>query len=425
MAPGALKKMKARGGSARDLWQRLGFFKEAQHRQLQQMRRQGNVLWMHAASVGEVGIAVKLIQQMLKDRPSSQFVLTTTTPTGFAQAAAMKEVQTGIVLPLYSALDGWLMVRRFLNAIQPRQLILVEAEVWPNLTHACQSRGVPVYLVNARLSPRSERRFRKALPFTRAIFSMLDHVMVQEPQDVARWQSLGIQSSRITCTGSIKFDPGGQSRPEAQILKFRQLLQNLGWSEHEPVMLLASTHAGEEVALAQMYGRLVKDFPRLHLVAVPRHVERAEEINDALKAEGFNVVRRSEEVAQAGNKVDVLLVDTTGELGAWQHLATVVVVGKSFLAKGGQNPAEAIMAGKPVLFGPHMANFEALVDQLLKHGGAVQSTDLTALEQNLRVLLGDPEQAQMLANAGWRALAPHEGATAKTSTLLGQCLQQK
>ncbi|TLD68496.1 3-deoxy-D-manno-octulosonic acid transferase [Phragmitibacter flavus] len=427
MAPGALKKMKARGGSPRDLWQRLGFFKASQLRQLDQMRSEGRLFWIHAASVGEVGIAAKLIRQILKDRPESRFALTTTTPTGFAQVEAMKEVQAGVVLPLYSALDGWLIVRRFLRAIQPAQLILVEAEVWPNLTHACKKRGVPMYLVNARLSPRSERRFRKALPFTRAIFSMLNHVMVQEPEDVARWQSLGLESSKITCTGSIKFDPGagGQTRPEAQIEKFQQLLRELGWGAEDPVILLASTHPGEELALAQVYGRLAKDFHDLRLIVVPRHVERAEEIDVELKAQGFYVVRRSQGLVSTGKVAvaDVLLVDTTGELGAWQHLATAVIVGKSFLAKGGQNPAEAIMAGKPVLFGPHMANFEALVDQLLKKGGAVQSPDLLALERDLRSLLSSPDRARSVAVAGMGALTPHEGATARTAVLLGESLK--
>lgn len=434
MAPSALKKMKARGGTVQDLWQRFGWFKPEQREQLQRMRERGPVLWVHAASVGEVGIACKLIREMLKASTARplQFVVTTTTPTGFAQVQAMPEARASaeqVVLPLYSALDGWFIVRRFLRHLRPQQLILVEAEVWPNLTFACQRAAVPVSLVNARLSPRSERRFRKFLPFSRAIFRMLRQVMVQEPEDVTRWQSLGVAADRVKYTGSIKFDPGvqGQQRAEDKIAVFEEILRELGWGAQDPVMLLASTHAGEEVALAEVFQQL-RQHRRgrdLRLIIVPRHVERSDELQIELQKAGFEVVRRSfrdtrrEEWPGVG-AANVLLVDTTGELGAWQYLASMVVVGKSFLARGGQNPAEAIMAGKPVIFGPNMENFEILVQQLLRHEGARQCASLKELETTLAEFLEYPERGEEMAKQGMSVLEKHAGATLKTAGYLLQ-----
>lgn len=431
MAPGALKKMKARGGSFRDLWQRFGYFSTRQLQQLQRMRERGRVFWVHAASVGEVGIAAKLIREMLKNHQSGQtplqFVLTTTTPTGYAQVQAIPEAREGpdqAILPLYSALDGWFIVRRFLNAIRPQQLVLIEAEVWPNLTHACLKRNIPVSLVNARLSPRSERRFRRFQPFTGAVFQMLHQVMVQEKEDVQRWQDLGAAPERIRYTGSIKFDPGsqGQNRPEEQIAAFASILGQIGWQSEDPVLLLASTHAGEELALANVYRNLREQhsLANLRLIIVPRHVERSDELQKQLAEDGFHVNRRSQIQSEATTNSSILLVDTTGELRAWQYLASMVVVGKSFLAHGGQNPAEAIMAGKPVVFGPNMENFSALVDQLRKHEGAIQCANLAELEATLANLFRNPEQAARFAQNGLNALQTHEGATHKTAVWLLQ-----
>lgn len=424
MAPAALKKLKARGGSLRDLWQRFGFFRASQRREIHAMREEakGRLYWVHAASVGEVGIAAKLIKAWCKKHADVVFVLTTTTPTGFAQAQALQasvkraEGQGNRVIPLFSPLDGWFVERRYLNAIKPVMLVLVEAEVWPNLTFACERRGVPMTLINARLSPRSERRFRKFGAWSRALFSSLTHIYVQEPEDVERWMNLGVARERLTCTGSIKFDPGAQSRPVEQIQRFQSLLTSMGWKADEPTLLLASTHPGEELALAAVFEKLADQIAGLKLMIAPRHVERSAELRRGLEAARFQVALRSEAAStQTWDDVpNVLLIDTTGELRVWQHFATVVVIGKSFLAKGGQNPAEALMAGRPVVFGPRMENFEALVTLLLNHQGAVQVANLQELAAALHPLLSDEAKANSIAQAGQQALLTHEGATHRT-----------
>lgn len=420
MAPKAWKKMKARGGKAADLGQRFGFFSAEQEQKLRNFRASGEVWWIHAVSVGESGIAMKLIRELRKRRPDLGFFVTTTTPTGLRQFEDFAKKCEGRVIPMYSALDGWFAVRRFLKHVQPAQLILVEAEVWPNLVLACHGRGIPVSLVNARLSPRSERRFRKVRFLVEPIYELLDHVGVQEAEDPQRFASaLGIRPQCIVHTGSIKFDTAGEKEPVEQVAAFRALLSGMAVTADRPILLAASTHPGEELALAKMYQRLRKDVPAVYYVVVPRHAERGGEIAKELEGIGLQVRLRSTLGGEAAvSSGDVLVVNSTGELRAWQYLASVVVIGKSFLGMGGQNPAEAIVAGKPVIFGPHMENFSALRDLLLQHQGALEVADVDAAEAEIRALMQSTGKGRQLAQAGRKALLPHAGATARTADVL-------
>lgn len=419
MLPGAVKKMRARGGRWTDLWQRLGFLPRATRETLARWREtDAQVLWIHAVSVGEVGIATKLVRELYLRQPECRVVLTTTTPTGMALVRKLGEEFPGALLPLYSALDGWFVVRRFLRAITPRQLVLVEAEVWPNLVCAASRRKIPVRLVNARLSPRSEKRYLKLRALVQPVFSLLTEVMVQEPEDVARWQALGLEPGRVVWTGSIKFDEAGDRQPVEQIAAFRALLEGEGVKPTRPVLLAASTHAGEEEELTRVYLKLRAAHPSLFLILVPRHVERAPDIQRRLGTMEMKVRLRSHIEREHAASPDCLLVDTTGELKAWQGVATMVVIGKSFLATGGQNPAEAVMLGKPVLFGPHMENFSALVQVLLARGGAIRVTDFAGLQEQVDRLLRHPEEAAAVAQAGHAALRTHEGATGRTAARL-------
>ncbi|MFZ4763335.1 MAG: 3-deoxy-D-manno-octulosonic acid transferase [Roseimicrobium sp.] len=418
MAPAAWRKMTARGGQARDLWQRLGFFSDEVTAKLRDWQATEEVLWIHAVSVGEVGIAAKLIRELRCQRPALKCVLTSTTPTGWALAGNCEQEHNGAVLPLYSPLDGWGTVRRFLATIRPERLILVEAEVWPNLVFAARRRNVPVALVNARLSPRSERRFRSWRWLAQPVYEMISHICVQEAADVVRFaETFGVDPARIHHTGSIKFDMAGEVEPVAQVAEFRSLIAQLGWQPDAPILLAASTHAGEEIELGRVWQRVAQEVVGLRCVIVPRHVERTASIELELAELGVLLQRRSQ-IGGGGSSAPVLLVDTTGELRAWQYLADVVVVGKSFLATGGQNPAEAAMAGVPVVFGPHMENFDALVALLLSKGGASQVQDFAELEVVVRQLLQNPSDAKLMAEAGRAALQAHEGSTRRTVAAL-------
>ncbi|MDB6003698.1 MAG: hypothetical protein JWR15_685 [Prosthecobacter sp.] len=421
MLPGAFIKMRRRNGRWRDLAQRIGFFPRETQAAIDALPQRER-FWVHAVSVGEVGVAKKLITRLLKTQADLGIVLSTTTPTGYALAEELAAQHAGRVVAIYSPIDLPGVGRLMLERIQPTQLVLVEAEVWPNLTASASRLGIPVSLVNARLSPRSERRYRKFQQFIGPIFRMLKQVLVQEEDDVARWQGFGVDAECIHFTGSIKYDPDGASVPVAKIDELRGVLSQVGVGATQPTLLAASTHAGEEIELARVFLRLREQVRDLALLIVPRHVERRAEIRADLQSLGISPALRSEGAAACVDaSAPVLVIDTTGELAAWQHLATLVVVGKSFLAHGGQNPAEAALAQKPVLFGPHMENFRPLVALLLKKGGAQQVADFAALEAACCALLKDGTKAKRMAQAGHDALAVHEGATVRSvERLLGK-----
>jgi 3-deoxy-D-manno-octulosonic-acid transferase len=413
MLPGALVKMRRRNGRWRDLAQRIGCFDTETRRAIDALPQRER-LWVHAVSVGEVGVATKLITRLLQADADAGIVISTTTPTGHALAAAFATKHPGRIVTIFSPVDLPGVGRLLLEIIQPTQLVLVEAEVWPNLTAAAERLGIPVSLVNARLSPRSERRYRKFRGLVGPIFRMLKQVLVQEEADIARWQGFGVDAGRIHHTGSIKYDPDGATAPEAKIAELRSVLEQTGISRSQPVLLAASTHAGEEVEIARVFQRVRESVRDLALLIVPRHVERRAEITAALSGIGLSPALRSVPGSRIAPSVPVFVIDTTGELAAWQHLATLVVVGKSFLAQGGQNPAEAALAQKPVLFGPHMENFTPLVELLLKKGGARQVADFAELATASLALLQDTTKAAAMAREGCAALKAHEGATLRS-----------
>lgn len=412
MLPGAFIKMRRRNGRWRDLAQRVGCFDEDTKAAIAALPQRER-FWVHAVSVGEVGVAKKLITRLLREHADLGIVLSTTTPTGHALAAELAAQHAGRLVAIYSPVDLPGIGRLLLELIQPTQLVLVEAEVWPNLTAAASRLGIPVSLVNARLSPRSERRYRKFRRFVGPIFRMLQQVLVQEEGDIARWRGFGVDAARIHLTGSIKYDPEGAVVPAAKVDALQTVLTQTGIAPQQPVLLVASTHAGEEIEFARVFLRLREKIRDLALLIVPRHVERRAEIVAALNTIGLTPALRSDPNSQVQN-APVFVIDTTGELAAWQHLATLVVVGKSFLAKGGQNPAEAALARKPVLFGPHMENFTPLIDLLLRHGGAQQVAGFDELESASLALLQNPTSAGRMAQSGHDALQIHEGATQRS-----------
>jgi 3-deoxy-D-manno-octulosonic-acid transferase len=404
--PGYLVKMFRRGGYREKFGQRLGIY----DRQLQAQLHWKKPIWLHAVSVGEVMIALKLAHQIRALKADADCVLTTTTTTGFA--FAVKNAPDWIEV-MYTPLDFWPIMRRAFAVIRPRKIVLVEAEVWPNLVAEAHARKIPIALVNARLSPRSEKRFRMFRNFVAPTLQLLDRVCVQNAEDIDRWAALGIARERIHHLGSIKYDPEESS---VDATTPRKVLAEFGF-ENRIVIFGGSTHSGEEKILAEVYRALSRQFIDLLLVIAPRHAERAREVQRTLEEAGFRVGLRSQP-PPADRVLDCLLLDSTGELRDWYGIATIAFVGKSLLARGGQNPAEAILAGKPVLFGPHMENFAALADSLVAHRGAVRVNSATELRRAMAELLGDPELREQTVENARQVLDTHRGATARTAKLI-------
>jgi 3-deoxy-D-manno-octulosonic-acid transferase len=413
--PGYFAKMIRRGGYREKFGQRLGIYDGEVRNRLSNQR----ATWLHAVSVGEVNIALKLVSALRALEPDLHCVLTTTTTTGFALA---RKTAPPWIEVMYTPLDYWPIMRRAFSVICPARIVLVEAEVWPNLAAEAHVRRIPLALVNARLSPRSERRYRLFRFFVAPTFRLLDLVCVPEGTDVERWTALGVSRNRIHVTGSIKFDPDVQAQSQSVATSLREVLPDV--SSKSLVLFGGSTHRGEEEILARVFLRLREQLPSLRLFIAPRHVERLQEIRAHLDAMSLRVTLASEASVAGAVDADCMLLDTTGDLQRWYGIATVVFIGKSLAAHGGQNPVEPILAGKPVVFGPHMENFATLAKTLVSNNAAMQVNDADSLERTVGELLRDSELRQRLVENAHAALREHEGATGRAATLIHE-LQPK
>jgi 3-deoxy-D-manno-octulosonic-acid transferase len=404
--PGYLTKMIRRGGYREKFGQRLGIYDDNVRARLSKQKS----TWLHAVSVGEVNIALKLANALRALESDLQCILTTTTTTGFALANKNAPLWVEV---MYTPLDYWPIMRRAFAVIRPARILLVEAEVWPNLVAMAHAQRIPVALVNARLSPRSERRFRRFRFFVAPTFRLLDLICVQEPQDVDRWSALGAGRSRIHQTGSIKYDPENVNIDPTLP---RKVLHELN-VEGRPTLFGGSTHPGEEEILATIFQQLRLKFPGLFLIVAPRHVERAAEVRAVLEQLGLCIAMRTQ-LSTADRTLDCLLLDSTGELRNWYPVATVAFIGKSLTVHGGQNPVEPILAGVPVIFGPNMENFSGLALTLVARGGAMEVNSPSDLQSAIVDLLNDSRLREALVANASAVLREHAGATARTAGLV-------
>lgn len=398
--PGYLIKMKKRGGFGTGLRERFGLYKVPANQEPK------GGLYVHAVSVGEVFIALKFIREWVKTH-QEPVVLATSTATGHQ---VVRDAALPGVRALYSPLDVPGLSGRCLRRFQPRAVVLIEAELWPNFAEACHRMQIPMLMLNARLSPRSEGRYRKVRGITSLLFSRLTALGAQNANDKGRFGGIGVKEDIITVTGSIKFDVLGDTPAEPRS-EFRELLNTI--SAGKPIVLAASTHAGEEALIATAIQQ-AGAFPLI----IPRHAERRADVVKDLTAAGFSPVLRT-----AGQLPTPLpdnlcyVADTTGELRDWTALADVAVIGKSYLARGGQNPVEAIAARKPVVFGPDMTNFADLVT-LLKAENGVWQCEKEELAETLRRVLTDKSEVAARCERAYNALHVHSGATARSVRLV-------
>lgn len=398
--PGYLIKMKKRGGFGTGLLERFGIYK----RPASEEPKGG--LYVHAVSVGEVFIALKFIREWSKTH-SEPVVLATSTATGHQVA---RDAKLPNVRPLYSPLDVPGLSGRCLSRFQPRAVVLIEAELWPNFAECCKRRGIPMLMLNARLSPRSEGRYRKVRGITALLFSRLSALGAQNERDKGRFAGIGVQENIITVTGSIKFDVLGDA-PQSENAAFRAIVDRL--RGEKPVVMAASTHAGEEALIAAAI-RAAGACPFI----IPRHAERRKDVCADLAAAGFTpLLRTAGELPAELPENACYVADTTGEMREWTQLMDAVVIGKSFLAKGGQNPVEAIAMHIPVITGPDMTNFADLVT-LLQQTGGIKTCTAAELTSTLRAVLEDKEATARQCAAAYDTLNHHSGATRRSVALV-------
>jgi len=323
------------------------------------------LIWLHAVSVGEVLAVTRLVRTLESALPGTLIVVSTTTRTG--QALARERFESNRVF--YCPLDLPWAVRAYLNALQPRMLILAETEFWPNLLHGCFSRGIPVVVVNARISNRSWPRYQRLRRLWRPLLSRLSRVLAQSQIDADRLLALGCLPDRVSVTGNLKFDVRAAQESEAT-----RLLKSMAAGLR--VVVAGSTLEGEESALADAWPRLLAADSELVLVLAPRHPERFSVVAALLEKSGLPWCKRSDwysepsaaaRATRALRPGEIVLLDTIGELASVYSLASVAFVGGSLVPAGGHNPLEPAQFAVPIVMGPHYANFVAIVESLRSH----------------------------------------------------------
>jgi 3-deoxy-D-manno-octulosonic-acid transferase len=374
------------------------------------------VIWLHAVSVGETGVCLQLISQLESRLPGWQFAVSTTTSTGMAEL--QKRLPAHIARFYYPAnLAG--IVRRAMETIKPRALILMESELWPNLLWEAQDRGIPVFLVNARVSDRSLHGYRRFGFLFRPIFAQFRGVGCQAPGEAERLALLGFPAGAIRVTGNLKFDgakPDPRTGPDVP-----GMLRQIGVNENARLLVAGSTHDGEEAVLVGMLPRLRERFPDFFLVLVPRHFERTKEVCQMLDSHGVKFIRRTDITAEThlvAGAVQCLLVNSTGELKFFYEQATLVFVGKSLTARGGQSPIEPAALGKAMVFGPNMQNFRSAAQAFVAAQGAVQVETAAELEEKFAELLGDDALRARLGEQALKVYQSNLGATGRTVEMI-------
>lgn len=385
MLPRYFAHMCKRGGYRKGFLQRVGIYDRALKARLQSRRR----IWIHAVSVGEIYVALRFMEEVRACRPETAFVLTTTTSTGHAIAA--RQLDQSDVL-LYFPADFPFIVRAVLDCLRPLALVLVECELWPNLIRIAKAKNIPVMLLNGRISERSYRGYAMLRPLVRSILGCFDLLCAQDEENAGRLKELGADRDRIMIMGSAKYDVAEIA--SNGLKSAGELLLKQAFDSNARVLVGGSTWPGEEAVLLEIYKTLRARFDDFRLVLVPRHAERAGEVMAQIRKSGLSAVMRS---ALDGNRTadaqspDVLLVDTTGELKMFYSVATVIFVGKSLTAHGGQNMIEPAVFAKPIVVGPYMENFASVLADFLAADAVIQVENAQGLEEMVLTLWNDTQ----------------------------------
>lgn len=370
-------------------------------------------IWVHAVSVGESLTAIPLIKLLQQRYPTIPITVTNETITGAERIRAGLENVTQLYFPY----DLPLILRKFFKALQPKLLILLETELWPNLLEACQLYQVPVALVNARLSERSARSYRRILPITQKMLKNIDIVAAQFQADADRFIGLGFPSEKIQITGSLKFDLTLPFQITEQAQNWRKI-----WGEKRPVWIAASTHPGEEELILQAFTEVRRSYPDLLLVSIPRHVDRVPQLQQLYSSSAYKIAKRSDYTETEMGAVDIFIGDTMGELLIFYSAADLAFVGGSLVEKGGQNPLEPAAVGLPILSGPYTFNFATITEQLKQRNVKIQVNNAIELAAQVTALLSNPQLRQQMAQEAKKFVAENKGSVLKQMQLIENLL---
>lgn len=374
------------------------------------------VIWLHAVSVGEVMAATELIRELRLRMPDWVIAISTTTETG----QRLARERFGSHSPVfYMPLDFALLIRRYLRVLQPKLVVLMESELWPNLIDVCASQGIPVAVVNGRVSDRSLPRYLRLNRLWRPILGQVSLFLAQSEENGARFKRIGAPADRVRVTGNLKYDVrAADTTPMTKLL--REMLP-----QSAPVVVAGSTLDGEEKMLLDEWPRVLEEHPSAVLILAPRRPERFGAVAGLVETTGFDLSRASAlPPADAQRNDGIILLDTIGDLASVYSLGKVAFVGGSLVAMGGHNPLEPARFGVPVLMGQSSENFREIVDAM-RSAGAIRVVEPSGLGDALTELLSDRDDARHMGERGREVFLAQAGATARTVEWLLGLLKRK
>jgi len=370
-------------------------------------------IWLHAVSVGEAETAFLLIKQLQTSHPDINILVTTTTPTGSARVST---VLGDSVEHVYLPYDLPKIVDRFLAHFQPEIAVIMEKEIWPNLFAACASRQIPIFIINARLSARSARAYLKIPGLVKPTLMNVELIATQTADDKTRFIEIGTNPEKVQVLGNIKFD----IKIDNRVFAAGQALKNSLFAERF-VWIIGSSHQGEETVFLKLYSALKTHIPSLLLLMAPRHPERFKTVKHLCENHGLSVVMRSE-TQKIEQFCDVYIADSIGELRMLYAAADVAFVAGSLSPVGGHNVLEPAAVGTPVLFGPHMHNFQEIADNMLNADAAILCSDETAISQAILRLYTETDFRHAMGAKAKAFVEKNRGATSRIARLLENCL---
>jgi len=368
-----------------------------------------STIWLHAVSVGEVQAALPLLQSLREKYPGKPVVVTTMTPTG---SERVREILGENVIHVYVPYDLPGAVQRFLNRTRPCLTIIMETELWPNLFYFCRRQKIPIIVANARLSERSARGYRRFHRLTRQTLQLVSAFAVQADADASRLIELGADITSVHVTGNIKFD----IKIPASLYEQAQALRR-EWGQYRPVWIAASTHEGEDEIVLEAFAKVRQEVSQVLLVLVPRHPERFANVAALCGTQGYKVMMRSERQL-CDSTIDIVIGDTMGELRLFYGASDVAFVGGSLVPTGGHNVLEPAAMRLPVIFGPHMFNFDEISRLFLQADAAIKVNDAQGLARAVTVFLTNTQQRLETGEKAYEVIEKNRGALEKMLVII-------
>ena len=394
-----------RGFSANAYWHRWA----ERFGQSPELSANASIIWIHAVSVGEVEACRPLVKQLQAEFPAYQLLITTMTPTGSERVKLLFEDS---IFHCYLPYDLPFAINRFLNRTKPQFGIIMETEIWPNLLHCCKQRGVSLVLANARLSARSAKGYARFPSFIKETLQNLPLIATQGQDDRKRFQQLGANIENVHAIGNLKYEITLPASLTEQADAMRHI-----WDRNRPVWVAASTHEGEEEMIINASRQIRALFPNLLLIIVPRHPQRFDRVATLANKAGFKTLRRSEQQACPAD-VQILVVDTMGELPLFYAASDVAFVGGSLVPHGGHNILEPAVLGRAIVIGPHYFNFNEITTDFLASKAVIEVNDTQSLAETTIELLQNPQQRAQMGEAAQQLIASSQQASSHLINLI-------